>query len=144
MLQSISELVPPSPECFFTMTTFSASITCTLAKWPKHKSLSRKMGTSWSCVRKRKAKGKRRNEVSCQKSSVQRAIWETGLLYGDRVSLRHHCNTDALTTLPLTYHHCIKVHWLSPSKVHKNIYSLRFFLIRLCLVKMIELSNHRK
>lgn len=61
---------------YFTMSTlFSASANCTLAKWQNVNHLAGKWAPAaivreWQCRRK----GKRLNEVSCQKSTVQRVI----------------------------------------------------------------------
>ena len=64
----------------FTMSFFfplPASINCTLVKWQNVNHLVTKWAPAaivreWWCWRKRK----QRNEVSCQKSTVQRVIWE--------------------------------------------------------------------
>lgn len=65
-----------SAELLYTEHFFSASANCTLVKWQNVNHLGKwapaAIVREWRCQRK----GKRLNEVSCQKSTVQRVIWE--------------------------------------------------------------------
>lgn len=112
--------MPLYNELFFFL--LPASTNCALVKWQNVNHLVTKWAPAaivrgWWCRRES-------NHTKCHVRNQRCNVWfeKTWLLYRDRVSLWHHSNTLLWQLLALTYHHCIKVHWLSWGRKRKDFF----------------------